>query len=153
MGAAQPGRISTVDRCSASGTRLGGGAPDLAATLGRCKTCWAYPGPRDRGCARATFCRRTQPMSDPRDFEGDPNLSRNRYVGRQSTSQGAGWIIAAVIAAIVLGVAAYSIRGGGQMSAANKPETTSGQSTPAPVPSNPPPPATQAPAPPPARSQ
>ena len=72
-------------------------------------------------------------MSDPRDFEGDPNLSRNRYVGRQS--QGAGWIIAAVIAAIVLGVAAYSMRSGGQMSAANKPETTSGQSTPAPVPS------------------
>ena len=92
-------------------------------------------------------------MSDPRDFEGDPNLSRNRYVGRQSTNQGASWIIAAVIAAIVLGVAAYSMRNGGQMSAANKPETTSGQSTPAPVRSNPPPPVTQAPAPPPARSQ
>jgi len=92
-------------------------------------------------------------MSDPRDFEGDPNLSRNRYVGRQSTSQGAGWIIAAVIAAIVLGVAAYSMRNSGQRSAANAPESTSGQSTPAPVPSNPPPPAMQAPAPPPARSQ
>jgi hypothetical protein len=97
------------------------------------------------------FLSEDAPMSDPRDFEGDPNLSRNRYVGRQS--QGAGWIIAAVIAAIVLGVAAYSMRSGGQMSAANKPETTSGQGTPAPVPSNPPPPATQAPAPPPARSQ
>jgi len=81
------------------------------------------------------------------------NWPQRRYVGRQNTSQGAGWIIAAVIAAIVLGVAAYSMRSGGQMSAANKPETTSGQGTPAPVPSNPPPPATQAPAPPPARSQ
>lgn len=91
-------------------------------------------------------------MSDPRDLEGDPNLPRSRDVGRQSTTQGAGWIIAAVVAAIVLGMAAYSIRGG-RISASNEPATTSGQSTRAPVPVNPPPPVTQAPAPPPARSQ
>lgn len=93
-------------------------------------------------------------MSDPRDLEGDPNSPRDRFVGRRSANQGAGWIIAAVIVAIVLGIAAYNMRGG-NMSASNEPGTTSGESTraPAPVPVNPPAPVTQAPAPPPARSQ
>jgi hypothetical protein len=77
-------------------------------------------------------------MSDPRDFERDPNLSRNRYVGRQSgAADNSGWIIAVVIAAVLLGLAAYSYRGK-QMTSANAPGTTSGQSTPAPVPKTPP---------------
>ena len=35
-------------------------------------------------------------MSDPRDLEGDPNSPRDRFVGRRSANQGAGWIIAVV---------------------------------------------------------
>jgi len=77
-------------------------------------------------------------MSDPRDFERDPNMSRNRYVGRQSgAGDNSGWIIAVVIAAVLLGLAAYSYRGK-EMTSANAPETTSGQSTRAPVPNTPP---------------
>jgi hypothetical protein len=77
-------------------------------------------------------------MSDPREFERDPNLSRNRYVGRQSSAgNGSGWIIAAVIAVILLGLAAFSYRGT-QVSSANGPATTSGQSTRPPVPTTPP---------------
>jgi hypothetical protein len=48
-------------------------------------------------------------MSDPRDFERDPTPSRNPYVGRQS-SAGSGWIIAVVVAVILVGLAAYSYR-------------------------------------------
>jgi hypothetical protein len=78
-------------------------------------------------------------MSDPRDFERDPNLSGNRYVGRQSgSSESSAWIIAGVIVVVLLGLAAYSYNGGSQMTSAGKPETTSGQSTRSPVPNTPP---------------
>jgi hypothetical protein len=75
-------------------------------------------------------------MSDPRDFEGDPNFARGRTVGRQSNDS-SGWIIAAVIVVIVLGLAAYSYKGS-EMASSGAPETTSGQSTRAPVPKTPP---------------
>jgi hypothetical protein len=74
------------------------------------------------------------PMSDPREIERDPNLPRNRYVGRNDNS---GWIIAGVIVVILLGVAAFSYRGE-QMTSSSPPATTSGQSTRAPVPTTPP---------------
>jgi hypothetical protein len=78
-------------------------------------------------------------MSDPREFERDPNLSGNRYVGRQSGgSQSSAWIIAGVIVVILLGLAAYSHNGGTQVSSSGTPETTSGQSMRGPVPSTPP---------------
>jgi hypothetical protein len=75
-------------------------------------------------------------MSDPREFDRDPNLSRNRYAGSRS-SDSSGWIVAGVIVVILLGVAAYSYRGA-QMTSSSPPATTSGQSTRAPVPSTPP---------------
>jgi hypothetical protein len=75
-------------------------------------------------------------MSDPREFERDPNLS-GPYVGRAGTANNSGWIIAAVIAVALLGLAAYSYRDT-QETAANPPETTSGQGTRAPVPNTPP---------------
>jgi hypothetical protein len=78
-------------------------------------------------------------MSDPREFERDPNLSGNRYVGRQSgSSESSAWIVGGVIVAILLGLAAYSLNGGTQMTSSGTPETTSGQSTRAPVPNTPP---------------
>jgi hypothetical protein len=77
-------------------------------------------------------------MSDPRELERDQDLSRNRYVGRQSdASDSSGWIIAGVIAVVLLGLAAFSYRDV-QRTSAGAPETTSGQSTRAPVPSTPP---------------
>jgi hypothetical protein len=76
-------------------------------------------------------------MSDPRAFERDPNLS-DRYVGRTGTTNNSGWIIAVIIAVALLGLAAYSYRGTQVTSAANPPETTSGQGTRAPVPNTPP---------------
>jgi hypothetical protein len=76
-------------------------------------------------------------MSDPREFERDPGQSGNRYVGRQSGESSA-WIIAGVIVVVLLGLAAYSYNGGKQMTLSGKSETTSGQSTRAPVPSTPP---------------
>jgi hypothetical protein len=72
-------------------------------------------------------------MSDPREFERDPNLPRNRYV-ESSQSTSSGWIIAAVVAVALLGLAAYSYRDGTEVSS-NPPETTAGQGTRAPVPS------------------
>jgi hypothetical protein len=78
------------------------------------------------------------PMSDPREFERDQDLSRDRYVGRQSgAGDNSGWIIAGVIAVVLLGLAAFSYRDA-QKTASNPPETTSGQSTRAPVPNTPP---------------
>jgi hypothetical protein len=77
-------------------------------------------------------------MSDPREFERDQNLSRDSYVGRQSgVSESSGWIIAGVIAVVLLGLAAFSYRDA-QMTSSGAPETTSGQGTRAPVPSTPP---------------
>jgi hypothetical protein len=83
-------------------------------------------------------------MSDPRDFERNPtppdferDLAPNRYLGRDSSVGGSsGWIIAVVIAVVLVGVAAYSYRD--TQVSSNTPETTSGQSTRAPVPSTPP---------------
>ncbi len=90
-------------------------------------------------------------MSDPREFGRDPNLPRNSYVDRQFAASGSsGWIIAVVIAAVLVGIAAYSYRGTEVTS--NAPETTSGQGMRGPVPTTPPatpiapaPPATPAP--------
>jgi hypothetical protein len=83
-------------------------------------------------------------MSDPRprEFERDPNLQRdpnlprNRYV-ESSGSNGAGWLIAAVIAVALLGFAAYSFRGT-EVSSLSQPDTTAGQGMRAPVPTTPP---------------
>jgi hypothetical protein len=75
-------------------------------------------------------------MSDPREFERDPNLS-SRYVGRTGTTNNSGWIIAAVIVVALLGLAAYNYRGA-EVTSANPPETTSGQGMRAPVPNTPP---------------
>jgi hypothetical protein len=75
-------------------------------------------------------------MSDPREFERDPNLS-DRYVGRTGTTNNSGWIIAAIVAVALLGLVAYNYRGT-EVTSANPPETTSGQGTRAPVPNTPP---------------
>jgi len=75
-------------------------------------------------------------MSDPREFERNPNLS-GRYVDRAGTANNSGWIIAAVIAVALLGFAAYGYRGM-EVTSANPPETTSGQGMRAPVPNTPP---------------
>jgi hypothetical protein len=76
-------------------------------------------------------------MSDPHEFERDPNLSRNRPASRQSSrSYNSGWIIAGVIVVVLLGVAAFSYRGE-QTTSSIAPETTFGQSTRAPVPTTP----------------
>jgi hypothetical protein len=74
-------------------------------------------------------------MSDPREFDRDPNLSRNAYVGRQSGDSSA-WIVGAVIVLILLGLAAYSYRST-EMTSSTAPATTSGQNTRAPVPTAP----------------
>jgi hypothetical protein len=76
-------------------------------------------------------------MSDPRDFERNPNVAPNHEVGRES-SEGisSGWIVALVIAVVLVGVAAYSYHD--TQVSSNAPETTSGQGTRAPVPSTPP---------------
>ena len=76
-------------------------------------------------------------MSDPREFERDPNLPRNRYV-ESSEGTSSGWIIAAVVAIALLGLAAYSYRGAEVSSSGTAPETTTGQNTRAPVPTTPP---------------
>jgi hypothetical protein len=73
-------------------------------------------------------------MSDPREFERDPNLS-GRYVS--SRPNNTGWIIVAVVAVALLGFVAYSHRGT-EVTSANPPETTSGQGMRAPVPNTPP---------------
>jgi hypothetical protein len=78
-------------------------------------------------------------MSDPREFDHNPNLSRNGNVGRQSSGSGSSsvWIIAGVVAVVLLGLAAYSYRDA-QITASDTPSTTSGQSTRPPVPTTPP---------------
>jgi hypothetical protein len=77
-------------------------------------------------------------MSDPREFERDPNLPRNGYVSRQSgVGDNSGWIIAGVIVVVLLGVAAYSVHDT-QMSSSSTPGMTTGQSSRAPVPNTPP---------------
>jgi hypothetical protein len=74
-------------------------------------------------------------MSDPR-FERDPNR-RPTPANRESTAgTTSAWIAAIVAVLIVLGIAAYSYRGG--MTASNAPATTSGQMNRAPAPATPP---------------
>jgi hypothetical protein len=74
-------------------------------------------------------------MSDPREFDRDPNLPRNDHVGRQSRDNSA-WIVGGAIAIVLLGLAAYSYRST-EMTSSTAPVTTSGQSTRAPVPTTP----------------
>jgi hypothetical protein len=78
---------------------------------------------------------RGAPISDPRDFERNTG-----YVGRQSGAgdNSSGWIIAAIVAVVLLGLAAYSYRDTREVAATDPPATTSGQSTRAPVPATPP---------------
>jgi hypothetical protein len=75
-------------------------------------------------------------MSDSREFELDPNLSRDRYrdspPGKNNNS---GWIIAGVVAVILLGLAAYGYRGT-QTTTSTFPATV-GEGTHAPVPTTP----------------
>jgi hypothetical protein len=76
-------------------------------------------------------------MSDPRQYERDPNLPRDRYIERPADgSSSSGWIIAGVIAVVLLGLAAYGYRGA-QMTSSSAPPSTVGESTHAPVPSTP----------------
>jgi hypothetical protein len=76
-------------------------------------------------------------MSDPREFDRNPNLPRDGYVnGRGEGSSG--WIIAGVVAVVLLGLAAYSYRDAQITSSSSTPPTTMGQSTRAPVPNTPP---------------
>ena len=51
-------------------------------------------------------------MSDPREFDRNPNLPRDGYVDRSAGAPGgsSGWIIAGVVAVVLLGLAAYSYR-------------------------------------------
>jgi hypothetical protein len=77
-------------------------------------------------------------MSDPREFERDPRLSGNRYVDRPADgNSSSGWIVAGVIAVILLGLAAYGYRGT-QTTSSSAPPSTVGESTRAPVPTTPP---------------
>jgi hypothetical protein len=76
-------------------------------------------------------------MSDSREFERDPNPSRNRHLDSPSGgNNSSGWIIAGVIAVALLGLAAYGYRGM-QTTSSTAPATTVGESTHAPVPTTP----------------
>jgi hypothetical protein len=86
-------------------------------------------------------------MSDPRQFERDPNLSRNSYSdNRSSLADTSVWIVVIIAVLVVFGAINYYAGGSPGPNAAG---TTSGQSTRAPVPNAPP--ATTVPATPPAR--
>jgi hypothetical protein len=74
-------------------------------------------------------------MSDPREFDRNPNLPRDGYADAGAGSSG--WIIAGVVAVVLLGLAAYSYRDT-ETASSSTPPTTMGQSTRAPVPSTPP---------------
>ena len=74
-------------------------------------------------------------MSDPRQFERDPNISRNRYSdNRSSLADTSVWI--AVIAAVLVVFGAVAYYGGSPES--NSTGTTSGQGTRAPATGAPP---------------
>jgi hypothetical protein len=110
-------------------------APSSAQTQGR----RTGTGNHMKRCSLVETRSEETAMSDPREFERDPNLSGNRHVGRQSSgSESSAWIIAGVIVVILLGLAAYSYNGGTQVSSSGTPPTTSGQSTRAPAPDTPP---------------
>ena len=93
-------------------------------------------------------------MSDPRQFERDPNLCRDPYGNRPSgMTDYSGWIVGGIIGIILLGLIAYSVQRTDE-TASNTPPTTSGQTTRAPEPAAPPsttipitPPVTPTPAP------
>jgi hypothetical protein len=75
-------------------------------------------------------------MADSREFERDPNLSRNRYLDSPSGGNSShGWIVAGVVAVILLGLAAYGYRG--TQTTSSTPPATVGQGTHAPVPTTP----------------
>jgi hypothetical protein len=76
-------------------------------------------------------------MSDPREFDRNPNLPRDGYVDRRGEGS-SGWIIAGVVAVVLLGLAAYSYRDTQITSSSSTPPSTMGQNTRAPVPSTPP---------------
>jgi hypothetical protein len=78
-------------------------------------------------------------MSDPREFDRNPNLPRDGYVDRPAGAMegSSGWIIAGVVAVVLLGLAAYSYRDT-EIASSTTPPTTMGQGTRAPVPSTPP---------------
>jgi hypothetical protein len=74
-------------------------------------------------------------MSDSREFERDPNLPRNRYLDSPSGgNSSSGWIVAGVVAVILLGLVAYGYRG---TQTTSTPPATVGESTRAPVPTTP----------------
>jgi hypothetical protein len=74
-------------------------------------------------------------MSDPRQFERDPNISRSRYSdNRSSLADTSVWI--AVIAAVLVVFGAVAYYGGG--TEPNSTGTTSGQVTRAPATGAPP---------------
>jgi hypothetical protein len=77
-------------------------------------------------------------MSDPREFDRNPNLPRDAYVDTRAGKGSAGWIIAGVVAVVLLGLAAYSYRDTQITSSSGTPPSTMGQSTRAPVPYTPP---------------
>jgi hypothetical protein len=72
-------------------------------------------------------------MSDPREFDRNPNLPRDAYVDRSDGAGSSGWIIAGVVAVVLLGLAAYSYRDT-EIASSTTPPSTMGQSTRAPVP-------------------
>jgi hypothetical protein len=75
-------------------------------------------------------------MSHLREFERDPDLSRNRHIESPSGgNNSSGWIVAAVIAVVLLGLAAYGYRG--TQTTSSTPPATVGESTHAPVPTTP----------------
>jgi hypothetical protein len=84
-------------------------------------------------------------MSDPRQFERDPNPSRRYSDNRSSLGDTSVWIAVIVAVLVVFGAVAYY---GGSSTEPNTAGTTSGQATRAPAPTMPP--ATTNPATPPA---
>jgi hypothetical protein len=81
-------------------------------------------------------------MSDPNQFDRSSNLPRDAYVDRRAGEGSSGWIIAGVVAVVLLGLAAYSYRDTQITSSSGTPPSTMGQSTPAPGPVPKTPPAT-----------
>src|SRR6266480_425312 len=77
-------------------------------------------------------------MSDPRQFERDPNLRRDTYGNRQSgRTDDSGWIVGVIVCIILLVLIAYSVQRTDE-TASNPPPPSSGQTTRAPEPATPP---------------
>jgi hypothetical protein len=98
----------------------------------------------------ASLMFRRQIMSDPRDFDRNKDLDRNREMGSRDfernryadapatrTGSNVGWISAAVIALLLLGgLAIYASRDDGTTTASSPTTETTGQKSTAPAPSN-----------------